>query len=328
MSRLEIRSFRLLIDDVVDRIRPHFRTLFPAICLPAMLAGALIALCQDRMMGLMVETDLEPQTAQFVGIVGAVLVAILTLALSLNALFVLSIDILAGRKPKLLRAWLFPLRPAVFLTLLLYSFLVFVSIVLFFVLFFVLALWVRPLLGLAILVFCFVLTIWSSPLLVMVIPVMVEEKKFGFAALSRSGSLVFHNPTRKLADSGFLQTLTLLVVGWMVQNAFGILVQGPFAIAQNYLVFRDGVDGTMDPQSMIAPLWLQLPAQVASAGLTAAAWFYWTFGIGMLYFEIRRRRESPDLRQAIGELTANKVGAGKIGAGEIGTGGRLDDAAD
>ena len=131
----------------------------------------------------------------------------------------------------------------------------------------------------------------------------------GFSAIGRSGSLARWNGTGKLRDSSFLQVTALLFVGWLVQNALGLLIQGPVAVLQNYLTFRQGLEGLADPMAAIPPLWLILPAQVANALIAAAAWFYWTFGFALLYRELRRRRESADLREAIHELTASSVRA-------------------
>ena len=54
---------------------------------------------------------------------------------------------------------------------------------------------------------------------------------------------------------------------------------------------------------MEGALWIQVPATLLTAVVTAATWLYWSFGVSMLYREVRRRKEAEDLRAAIDELT-------------------------
>ena len=285
MSRLELLPFRHLLDDVVDIARPHFRRIYPTIAVPVAVSGAILALGQDRFYR-SISSGEGNLLADSLLAMGGFFLVLGVFMWAFICLYVISVDVVAGREVSLRRAWLFPLRPTVFLTLVLTTVLSLVSLLL-----------------------CLVPAIVVWPLLALVIPVMVEEERYGFSAISRSASLARWNGTGKLRDSSFLQVLALLFVGWLVQNALGLLIQGPAAVLQNYLTFRDGLEGLDDPLAAIGPLWLVLPVQVANALIGAAAWFYWTFGFSVLYRELRRRRESPDLRRAVDELTASTVEA-------------------
>ncbi len=286
MSDLELVSFRLLIDRVVDPARRHFRQLFPPIAAPLAVAGLVLSLVQttwligsgesfDEGSGLPVMAVLGSGC-----LLGAVFMVIYSLGFS--ALLVGSLDAVAGRTVDMRRAWLFPFRPPVLATLVVVA----MANLLSFMMLLLPALYVVPILA-------------------FVLPVMVEEGRFGFAAIRRSVQLVHWNPTGRWRDSVWLQTLVLLLIGLAVNYALTFAVQLPFVLVQQVLIFRDAAAGELgDPAALMAEmLWLQLPTQILTACATAASWLYWTCGIALLYREVRRRREAEDLRQAIDELT-------------------------
>ena len=180
------------------------------------------------------------------------------------------------------RAWLFAVQPRVFGTLIVVSVANTLSVLM-----------------------CLLPAVYVVPILTFVLPVMVEEDRYGWAAIRRSYELAHYNPTGRWTDSAWLQILVLLSVGLVINYAVSLLVQLPFLVAQQIVIFRDAASGQMsDPATLMAGmLWLQIPAQILSALATAATWLFWTFGVGLLYREIRRRKEGRDLQRAIDELT-------------------------
>lgn len=298
MTGLELMPFRHLLDEVVERAKPHLRQIYPTILPAALLAGVLATLYQRAAVELSIAVDMA-----LLPTVLLLLLAFSTvLFLALSALTVASIDVILGREVDMKRAWFFAFRPKVAVTMAIVLALLFgllvgpfffsATVMTFFGL-------IGTALALLLLLPFFVLAL---VLLAFVMPVMVAEERYFLSALGRSASLAWVNRTGKLRDSGFLQALVLLVVGWLVVNALGILVQGPAALVQNYFLFRATTDGAVGNGSMLAPLWFDLPAQAASVAMAVAAWAYWTFGFGLLYLEIRRRREAYDLEQAIDAL--------------------------
>ena len=209
-------------------------------------------------------------------------VALAAYGLGFSALLVGSLDAVAGRPVDMRRAWLFPFRPPVLATLVVVAMANFLSFMMF----------LLP-------------ALYVVPVLTFVLPVMVEEGRFGFAAIRRSVELVHWNPTGRWRDSVWLQTLVLLLIGLVVNYAVTFAVQLPFVVVQQVMFFRDAAAGELgDPAQLMAQTWwLQLPTQILTACATTASWLYWTCGIALLYREVRRRKEAEDLERAIDELT-------------------------
>ncbi len=292
MSELAPASFRLLLDRAVESARRHFRHLFLPTALPLAACGVLATVFQiGWVKTLMGGGDLSQVLPMILGMFLLVVVLIAVYGLGFGALFVASMDAVAGRPVSMVRAWRFVIRPAVFGTLIVVTVLNFLSLIL-----------------------CLVPAIYVTPVLTFTLAVMIEEDLYGWAAIRRSAELAHHNPTGRWTDSAWLQTLVLLIVGMVISYAVSLTVQIPFLVTQQIIVFRDAASGQIsDPAALMAStLWLQAPAQVLGAFATAATWLYWTFGISLLYREIRRRREAGDLRQAIDELTGTLAGGDAV----------------
>ncbi len=283
MSDLDPASFRLLLDRVIESARRHFRRLFLPTVVPLAACGVLATAFQVGWLKTMLGGDDLSQVLPMIFGMLLLFVAVLAVyGLGFGALFVASMDAVAGRPVAMSRGWRFVLRPPVFGTLIVVAVANFVSLIL-----------------------CVVPAFYVTPVLAFTLAVMIEEDRYGWAAIRRSAELAHHNPTGHLADSAWLQTLVLLIVGTVISYAVSFTVQIPFVVAQQIVVFRDAASGQIsDPAALMAgALWLQVPAQVLGACATAATWLYWTFGISLLYREIRRRKEAGDLRRAIDELT-------------------------
>ena len=297
MNDLDPISFRLLLDRVLEPARRHFRSLFLPIAVPLAACGVLATALQiGWIKALMGGGDISQVLPLFGGIFLLIVTILGIYGLGFGALFVGCTDALAGRPVSMKRAWLFVMRPAVFGTLTVVA--------------------VANLLSL---LFCLVPALYVAPVLAFTLAVMIEEDRYGWAAIRRSAELVHYNPTGRWADGAWLQTLVLLLVGAVINYVVSLAVQMPFVVAQQIVVFRDAASGQVsDPATLMAgTLWLQAPAQVLAAFATAATWLYWTFGISLLYREIRRRKEGDDLRQAIDDLTGPEA-AGPRAAGAAG----------
>ncbi len=283
MNDLDPTSFRLLLDRVMAPARHHFRRLFLPVAVPLAASGMLATVLQVGWFKTLLGGGDFAQVLPMIGGMVLLFVAILAVyGLGFGALFVGSMDAVAGRPVAMGRAWLFVIRPPVFLTLI-----------------------VVMVLNILSLMFCLFPALYVTPILTFTLAVMVEEDVYGWAAIRRSAELAHHNPTGRLADSAWLQILVLLMVGMVINYVVSFTVQVPFAAVQQIVVFRDAAAGQIsDPAAlMTGALWLQAPAQVLGALATAATWLYWTFGISLLYREIRRRKEGGDLRRVIDELT-------------------------
>ena len=285
MSRYELTRFRRLLDQIVPRARPFFRSMFPSIGATLAVVGGIFALFHSIWMTRLStgSTTLDPEAFGLMSgmVLGTLAFAIVNL-LAFTALSVASMDALSGRGVDMGRAWRFSVRGRALWTVLLTLVICIISVMM-----------------------CLVPALVVWPLLSLTLPVMVHEEKFGFEAIRRSAQLAWWNGTGRMADSNFLQISVLLFAGWLIQSAVSGLVQAPMAILQQYLLLREATGGEAAGQeAWLLPIWLQVPTQALSSLVTAAAWFFWTFGIGMLYFELERRRHAGDLRQAIEELTS------------------------
>lgn len=293
MNPYELISFRLFLDRIIPAARPHLRAIFPTIVLPLISMAIVVAFAQGFWMRSLLTLDAESFSSDFfmrsflLGIVFFVFALIYLLAYM--ALGVASMDAVAGRPLEMGRAWRFAVRGRTLWTLVLMMIALAISVLM-----------------------CFLPALIVWPLLCLTVPVMVEENRFGLAALKRSAHLVWWNGTGRTVDSNFLQVCVVLFVGWLIQNAVSSLAQAPWMLLQQYWVIRDATGGASDladPMSVLPPLWMQLITQTLAALTAAVTWFYTTFGFSMLYVEFHRRRKAPDLEKAIFDWTAPALGA-------------------
>ncbi len=291
MRDLDPTSFRLLLDRVMAPARDHFRRLFLPVAVPLAACGVAATVLQIGWFETLMGGDVDQALPMIAGMLLLFFAILGVYALAFGALFVASMDAVAGRPVAMGRAWRFVIRSRVFGTLI-----------------------VVTVLSLLSLMFCLFPALYVIPVLSFTLAVMVEEELYGWAAIRRSAELVHHSPTGRWADSSWLQTVVLLSVGLVINYVVSFTVQIPFVAAQQIVVFRDAAAGQIgDPTAvMTGVLWLQAPAQVLGAFATAATWLYWTFGLSLLYREIRRRKEADDLRRAIDELAGPPVAEGGV----------------
>ncbi len=285
MKDLELLSFRLLIDHVVTLVKQNFRRLYSKVAAPLAVTGLGVGLLQVWWAGVTggIEEG-DANVSEFFGAFGSFLLAMVVVVVIqfvvYQSLMVAALGTVAGRETGLLDGLRTIARPRIFFQLVLVTLAIVFSFA------------------------CCLPAIYVVPALTYVLPAMVEEDRRGLDAWKRSFDLVHFHPTGKWLHHPLLQTGMLLFVGFLISSAVTMVVQWPFLIVQQILVLREAASGVLtDPDTlMTTTAWLQVPAQLLSALATSVAWLYWTFGVALLYREIRRRREGWDLDAAIRQL--------------------------
>ena len=186
------------------------------------------------------------------------------------------------------RAWRFVLRPRVFGSLMLTTLAFALGAVL-----------------------CVVPGIYLGLLFSLTIPVMAEEGLFGTAAMRRSAELTRYNPQRDLDADPRFKVFVIVFVGTLLGWVVGMLVELPMMAIQQVLMFREVAGGREpDPQKLMATLaWVQVPSQMLSMLTQTAFHFYVCFGLVLLFFDVKGRKEGLDLETAIGRLYESRFGA-------------------
>jgi hypothetical protein len=198
-----------------------------------------------------------------------------------------AVDVVAGRPVDLRRSWRFILRPRAIGTLLLAGLVIGVAAVC-----------------------CFFPVFYVAPMLCLVLPAMVDEGRFGFAALARSTELTRYNPGRALIDNPITRAFLLFVFGWSLSALFSLPTQMPFVAVKMVLQFRNiGLEqaSRFDPGDPLW-LWLDVPGAVLGGLASAFAALFITMALALLFFDCRWRREGSDLEAAI-EAVERRPGA-------------------
>jgi hypothetical protein len=277
-------SLRMILDEAARLGRRHFREMYLPVALPVACVQGLMPLTQARWMRHMVSGRppdfgaFLPDLALF--ILGALLVMSVTV-IGYLALTVGAVDAVAGRALSMRRAWTALLNPRALGTMALN--------------------WLAVLLGTCL---CCVPGIYVVLLLTLLVPVIVEEGRFGTAALARSAELTRYNPRRVFREDPAGHVFLILFVGFLLNYAVGFVTQLPAMVVQQVLMFRQVSSGhRIDPGEVMASLtWIQVPSAVLNAFGQVAVQIYVSFGIALLFFELRRRKEGADLEAAIESL--------------------------
>ena len=282
MNTLELIPFRLLLDRILAPAKHHARQIFLPIAVPMAACGVLATFLQLGWFKALASNNISTALPMIGGVFSLFFIIIAVYGLGFSALLVASLDAVAGRPVKMGRAWSFALAPRVFGTLFVVGVCNTVSFLM-----------------------CLAPALYVAPILTFVLPVMVEEQRFGVAAIRRSVELANTTPTGRWLDSAWPRILVFLIVGAVISYAVSLCVQLPFLIVQQLLLFREAASGQIvDPATLMSStFWIQVPSQILAAFANTATWMYWTFGISLLYRETRRRQEGDDLWQAIDALT-------------------------
>jgi hypothetical protein len=280
--------FRQILDEAVRQARRHFRRIYPYVAIPLVLVAGSVPLAQglvyrDAFGGAAGQN--HPAFARLMagmGLFGLAMFAFMAVyALSYGAMFAAATDALAGREISMRRSWGLMARPRVFGTLVL--------------------------LGLAVtvgFVFCVLPGLYLGLIYAFTVPVIVAESRFGTAALSRSAELARYNPQRKFDSDPRLHVFITVMVGTMLGYMINLLVQLPFIVYQQFVVFHDMAGAQKaDPGEMMARLtWVQVPAQMLGMLTNTAVHLYVCFGLALLFFDLKSRKEGLDLEAAVASL--------------------------
>jgi hypothetical protein len=274
--------FRLLLDEALRQARRHFRAVYPAVAVPVAIVSSGVAACQAVWFSDLT-TRLGSQPFAFLtpGYIGIFLAQIALIIVAGTALQVGAVDAVGGRPVDMGRAWRFALRGRVLGTLAL-----------------------SGLLSLASFFACCLPAFVVVPLLVFVSTVMVEEGRFGAAALSRSAELSWHSPSGSWQEKPLFKVLLLLLVSLLLAYLLGLLISLPFQIPMYVDTFRRAAAGEDALRRMSSWIWLQVPAQFLNALASQAVAVYTSFGVALLFHDARGRKEGTDLRQEIDAMFA------------------------
>jgi hypothetical protein len=196
-------------------------------------------------------------------------------------MFVAATDALSGREVSMRRAWRTMLRPRILGTMALVTLAVGVGSV-----------------------FCLLPGLYLGLIYAFTLPVMIEEARFGTSAMRRSSELARYNPQRQVDADPRLHVFITFVVGAMLGYTISFVVQLPLIVMQQFLMFRDVAGGQRpDPAQMMARMtWLQVPTQMIGMLTNSAVYLYVCFGLTLLFFDVRQRKEGLDLEAAVAGL--------------------------
>ena len=288
MSIDEPLSTQALLDEAMRQTRRHFKAIYPAVAIPLAVGAGMVPLAQAVWFQSFRFPDSGPEPGHmplfFVGMIAFMLIALVFLAvyvLGYAALLVAAVDAAAGRPVHMSRSWLSMLRPQALGTLLLSS-----------------------LATLAGMVCCLFPGVYVALIFSLVVAVMVEEGRFLVDGLGRSVELTSYNPRRSFGDDPRVRAFLILFVGMLIGYAVNLVVQMPLIFVQWLMMFRGLAGGEKtDPlQAMATLTWLQVPTNALSMLAQVAVHLYVSFGLALLYFDVRRRKEGRDLEQAADAL--------------------------
>jgi len=276
---------RLLLDAAVTNVRRHFRAIYLPVAIPVAVASGLMPLAQLLMMrtiGMGARTnDARMMLPGMLVFFAAAVLFGLVYGLGYGALLVASLDALEGRVVSVGRAWLTMLRPKVLGTLIL-SFL---------------AIALGTLL-------CILPGIYLGLIFCLAIPVMVGEGLFGTRALGRSAELMRYNPQKDITADPRAKAFLIFFVGALLGYIVSFAIQLPVAVVQQVMVFRGAASGEpADPAALMnSIIWLQVPTSMLGMMAQMAVQLYVSFGLALLFVDIRRRKEGLDLEAAIASI--------------------------
>lgn len=286
----EPMPFRLLVDEAVKLTRRHFRSVYLPVALPIAFMNGLVPVAQALWFNTALYGGAPDPASMIVGMsafMGVALVAGVIWGLGYGALLVAAVDALSGQAVSMKRAWLTMVRPRVFGTCVLVALCLIVGCAL-----------------------CVLPGLFLSLLFSLILPVMAAEGRYGIDAITRSAQLVRFNPQGGFGKSALLKVFLIFFLGYLLSGAVGFMVQLPFVIAQQVLIFRSAAEGSTDPaQVMAAATWLQVPGNMLNAMASTAVQVYMAFALTLFYFDLRRRQEGSDLDAAIQELARGPEGA-------------------
>ena len=270
--------FRLLIDEALRKARGHFRSLYLPVAIPVAALATLLPVAQAVWFPRMI-TDPGNSLAMLPAFYLLIFIYAGLVMVAYMALQVGVVDALMGRPVDMKRAWSFAIRGRVLGTLIL-SYLAIVASML----------------------CCCLPVFYVGPLLSFVSTIMVDEGRFGADALRRSADLANYDAGQGFFERPIVKVFLMLLIGVLISYMLGLLVALPFQIPMYVDIFRKAASGEDTLQSMPRWLWLQVPAQFLNILVSTAVYVYISFGIALLFYDTRGRKEGVDLRSEIDEV--------------------------
>lgn len=282
--------FRQMLDEAVRQTRRHFRRIYPYVAIPTALAGGLVPLAQgvffrDAFAG--AGPNKHPEMARMalgIGMFGGVtLVYMIVYGLAYGAMFVAATDAVSGREVSMRRAWALVVRPRVLGTLLLLTLAVMFGFI-----------------------FCVLPGIYLALIYAFTVPVIVTESRVGTEAMSRSSELARYNPQGKFDSDPRLHVFITFLVGTMLGYMVNFFIQLPLIAFQQFVVMREVAAGVKpDPGELMARMaWIQVPTTILGVLTNMAVHLYVCFGVALIFFDLKRRKEGLDLEAAVSRLVA------------------------
>lgn len=288
--------FRLLIDEAVKLTRRHFRSVYLPVAVPMALVNGLVPVAQALWLNNALYGGAADPASMIVGfsaLMGVALLASVVWGLGYGALLIAAVEAQQGQVVSMKRAWLTMVRPRVLGTYLLVVLSLVVGCVL-----------------------CVLPGLFLALLFSLILPVMAAEGRYGIDAITRSAQLVRYNPQGGVGKSPLLKVFLIFFIGYVLSAAVGFVVQLPFVVAQQIMIFRAAAEGSADPASVMATAtWLQVPGNMLNALVTTAVQVYMAMALALFYLDLRRRQEGSDLQAAIHEMARGPEGAPPPAAG-------------
>ena len=289
MTLDEPLSLQAMLDEAMRQARRHFKTIYPAVAVPLALTAGLLPLTQGLWLRSFRFGSAGPTPGEMVGFFGG-LAAMVFVSFAFLFVYVVgygarvagAVEALSGRPVVMSQMWLAMVRPKALFTIVLT--------------------WLATMAGV---VCCVLPGVYLATLFSMVVPVMIEEGRFLADGMGRSSELATYNPRKSFGDDPRVRAFLILFVGMLIGYAISMVVQMPLLIVQQVIMFRGMAGGERtDPVTLMASLtWLQVPTNALAMAGQVAVHLYVSFGLALLYFDVRRRKEGRDLESAVDVLS-------------------------
>jgi hypothetical protein len=289
-----------MLDEAILWTRAHLRSILLPTAIPVCIVSAIMVIAQVAFFQGFSGGSTDPDLPRmFLGFAGFGIAVVLTLVLKFLAHFAgaaAAAQAVSGRAVSIAEAWRFVVRPPVLGTLILFS--------------------IAVLFGTA---FCFFPGIYLGLLFSLVVPVMMFESTFGPDALGRSMDLTGYNPGGALRTHPRFKAFVIALSGFLLGMAISLVIQLPAMVLQQLLMLHSVSSGhAQTPGEMFGKMaWIQVPSTMAGVAVQLLTQLYVSFGIALLYFDLRKRREGTDLVAAIAEMSLpSRAGGGGVGGTE------------
>ena len=151
-----------------------------------------------------------------------------------------------------------------------------------------------------------------SALFSFLFPVMLDEGRFGFDALSRSSSLAWRNPRRLLQTWPLALVLGIHAVFFAISTGLSLAIQAPIQVIQQAVMFRQALGtGIADPGAVSAIIWLQVPLGILTTFTSLFASWYLFHCLALFFLDTRERREATSVERALSAWSRNQPGSAR-----------------